>query len=134
MPVLAIAAHIPSSEIGTTYFQETHPQELFRECSAYCEPVSTPAQLPFVLHTAVRTALEIRIDRTSRWWRSPVPATSADLPGVSVPGAPFMGTIGLSPGHDLLAARNALLNMIDHLTERGSTPTSPLAMTTAWCR
>ncbi|HBC9453062.1 TPA: ubiquinone-dependent pyruvate dehydrogenase, partial [Escherichia coli] len=40
VPVLAIAAHIPSSEIGSGYFQETHPQELFRECSHYCELVS----------------------------------------------------------------------------------------------
>ena len=38
VPVLAIAAHIPSSEIGSGYFQETHPQELFRECSHYCHP------------------------------------------------------------------------------------------------
>jgi pyruvate dehydrogenase (quinone) len=60
VPVLAIAAHIPSREIGTTYFQETHPQELFRECSVYCELASAPAQFPFVLETAVRTALERR--------------------------------------------------------------------------
>jgi pyruvate dehydrogenase (quinone) len=58
VPVLAIAAHIPSREIGTAYFQETHPQELFRECSVYCELASTPGQFPFVLDTAVRTALE----------------------------------------------------------------------------
>ena len=43
VPVLAIAAHIPSKEIGGTYFQETHPQELFRECSAYCELITSPA-------------------------------------------------------------------------------------------
>ena len=49
VPVLAIAAHIPSSEIGSGYFQETHPQELFRECSHYCELVSNPEQLPRVL-------------------------------------------------------------------------------------
>ena len=60
VPVLAIAAHIPSREIGTTYFQETHPQELFRECSAFCELASTPEQFPFVLDTAVRTAIEKR--------------------------------------------------------------------------
>src|SRR3984885_4424501 len=60
VPVLAIAAHIPTSEIGTTYFQETHPQELFRECSSYCELASSPSQFPFVLDTAVRTALETR--------------------------------------------------------------------------
>ncbi|NPD70028.1 ubiquinone-dependent pyruvate dehydrogenase (plasmid) [Lichenicola cladoniae] len=56
-PVLAIAAHIPSSEIGGGYFQETHPQELFRECSHYCELISDPAQLPYVLENAIRAAV-----------------------------------------------------------------------------
>ena len=56
-PVLAIAAHIPSAEIGSNYFQATHPEELFRECSDYCELVSNPAQLPYVLETAIRTAI-----------------------------------------------------------------------------
>ena len=56
-PVLAIAAHIPSAEIGSGYFQETHPTELFRECSHYCELVSDPAQLPFVLENAMRAAI-----------------------------------------------------------------------------
>ncbi len=57
VPVLAIAAHIPSSEIGSGYFQETHPQELFRECSHYCELVSTPEQIPQVLAVAMRKAV-----------------------------------------------------------------------------
>ncbi|HCR3982182.1 TPA: ubiquinone-dependent pyruvate dehydrogenase [Kluyvera ascorbata] len=57
VPVLAIAAHIPSSEIGSGYFQETHPQELFRECSHYCELVSTPEQIPQVLAIAMRKAV-----------------------------------------------------------------------------
>src|ERR1700759_2126507 len=56
-PVLAIAAQIPSAEIGGGYFQETHPQELFRECSHYCELVSDPAQLPYVLENAIRAAV-----------------------------------------------------------------------------
>ena len=56
-PVLAIAAHIPSGEIGGGYFQETHPQDLFRECSHYCELVSDPAQLPYVLENAIRAAV-----------------------------------------------------------------------------
>ncbi|MGP9666214.1 ubiquinone-dependent pyruvate dehydrogenase [Halomonas sp. AOP22-C1-8] len=56
-PVLAIAAHIPSSEIGGGYFQETHPQELFRECSHYCELVSDASQLPYVLDNAIRAAV-----------------------------------------------------------------------------
>src|ERR1700689_3280230 len=56
-PVLAIAAQIPSSEIGGGYFQETHPQNLFRECSHYCELVSDPSQLPYVLENAIRAAV-----------------------------------------------------------------------------
>ncbi|WP_026433026.1 ubiquinone-dependent pyruvate dehydrogenase [Paracidovorax oryzae] len=56
-PVLAIASHIPSSEIGLGYFQETHPTELFRECSHFCEMVQDPKQLPEVLHRAMRTAI-----------------------------------------------------------------------------
>ena len=57
VPVLAIAAHIPSSEIGLSYFQETHPQELFKECSHFVELVSNPAQMPEVLHRAMRAAI-----------------------------------------------------------------------------
>ncbi len=59
-PVLAIAAQIPSSEIGGGYFQETHPQSLFRECSHYCELVSDPSQLPYVLENAIRAAVGLR--------------------------------------------------------------------------
>src|SRR5216683_1928609 len=57
VPVLAIAAHIPSSEIGLNYFQETHPQELFKECSHFVELVTNPAQMPQVLHRAMRAAI-----------------------------------------------------------------------------
>src|SRR6202040_2933688 len=57
VPVLAIAAHIPSGEIGSNYFQETHPQSLFRECSHYCELVSVASQMPRVLEVAIREAL-----------------------------------------------------------------------------
>jgi pyruvate dehydrogenase (quinone) len=60
VPLLAIAAHIPREEIGGGYFQETHPQDLFRECSVYSELVSVPGQFPRVLEIAMRTALERR--------------------------------------------------------------------------
>lgn len=60
VPVLAIAAHIPSQEIGSAYFQETHPELLFRECSQYCELVSHPAQMPRTLEIAIQTALSKR--------------------------------------------------------------------------
>lgn len=56
-PVLAIAAQIPSQEIGGGYFQETHPQNLFQECSVYCELVSSPEQMPYVLENAIRAAV-----------------------------------------------------------------------------
>ncbi|MEB3064753.1 ubiquinone-dependent pyruvate dehydrogenase [[Mycobacterium] zoologicum] len=58
VPVLAIAAHIPLAEIGSDYFQETHPQNLFRECSVYCELISTPEQAPRILEMAMRAAVE----------------------------------------------------------------------------
>ena len=58
-PVLAIAAHIPSGEIGTSYFQETHPERLFVECSHYCEHVSSPKQMPRVLQIAMQQALSL---------------------------------------------------------------------------
>src|SRR6202040_1325685 len=57
VPVLAIAAQIPSTEIGSGYFQETHPQDLFRECSHYCELVSGANQMPRVLEIAIRQAI-----------------------------------------------------------------------------
>src|ERR1700749_3731006 len=57
VPVLAIAAQIPAEEIGSGYFQETHPDRLFGECSVYCELVSIPEQLPRVLEMAMRAAL-----------------------------------------------------------------------------
>ena len=57
VPVLAIAAQIPSPEIGAGYFQETHPQTLFKECSHYCELVSDPQQMPRTLEIAIREAV-----------------------------------------------------------------------------
>jgi pyruvate dehydrogenase (quinone) len=60
VPVLAIAAQIPSHEVGSGYFQETHPEHLFRDCSHYCELVSQPEQMPRVLGIAMRTAVTRR--------------------------------------------------------------------------
>ncbi|MEU1870477.1 pyruvate dehydrogenase [Streptomyces sp. NPDC019793] len=56
-PVLALASHIPSHQIGTGFFQETHPERLFTECSDYCEMISTPEQMPRVLRIAMQRAL-----------------------------------------------------------------------------
>src|SRR6516164_11705124 len=60
VPVLAIAAHIPSSEIGIDYFQSTHPESLFRDCSHYVELVSNPGLLPQILKRAIRVAIAKR--------------------------------------------------------------------------
>jgi pyruvate dehydrogenase (quinone) len=60
VPVLAIAAHIPSTEIGIDYFQATHPEQLFKECSHYVELVSSPEQLPQILTRAIRVAIARR--------------------------------------------------------------------------
>src|ERR1700741_2226303 len=57
VPVLAIATHIPTAEIGSGDFQETHPQSLFQECSHYCELVSGANQMPRVLEVAIREAV-----------------------------------------------------------------------------
>ena len=57
VPVLAIAAHIPSGEIGSQYFQETHPARLFAECSHFCETISHPEQVPRLVEIAAQTAI-----------------------------------------------------------------------------
>src|SRR5438552_6002040 len=56
VPVVALAAQVPSSEIGSGYFQETHPEHLFAQCSHYCELVSQSEQMPRVLEIAMQTA------------------------------------------------------------------------------
>src|SRR5580658_5301635 len=60
VPVLAIAAQVPSAEIGAGYFQETHPENLFKECSDYCELISQPEQMPRILAITMRTAITKR--------------------------------------------------------------------------
>jgi pyruvate dehydrogenase (quinone) len=60
VPVLAIAAQVPSAEIGSGYFQETHPEHLFAQCSHYCELISQPEQMPRVLEIAIQTAISRR--------------------------------------------------------------------------
>ena len=60
VPVVALAAQVPSSEIGSGYFQETHPEHLFAQCSHYCELVSQPEQMPRVLEIAMQTAVSRR--------------------------------------------------------------------------
>src|ERR1700721_2619909 len=60
VPVLAIAAQVPSAEIGSGYFQETNPEHLFAQCSHYCQLISQPEQMPRVLEIAIQTAISRR--------------------------------------------------------------------------
>src|SRR5215472_3165987 len=60
VPVLAIAAHIPSAEIASGYFQETHPEHLFQECSHFCELISNADQMPRTLEMAIHAAISKR--------------------------------------------------------------------------
>ncbi|MGI4835585.1 MAG: thiamine pyrophosphate-dependent enzyme [Janthinobacterium lividum] len=59
LPVLAIMAQVPSDEIGSSYFQETRPELLFRECSHYCESISVPEQAVRVAEAAVQAAISL---------------------------------------------------------------------------
>jgi pyruvate dehydrogenase (quinone) len=59
VPVLAIAAQIPTAEIGGNYFQETHPERIFRDCTTFCERINSPDQLPHILEIAIQTAISL---------------------------------------------------------------------------
>ncbi len=106
VPVVAIAAHIPSSEIGSGYFQATHPEILFQECSHYVELVSNPELLPRILERAIRTAVAKRgvavvvIPGDVALAETDVPAPSWTMPRAPV----------LAPNPDDVTALAALLN------------------------
>jgi len=114
-PVLAIAAQIPSAEIGGGYFQETHPQNLFRECSVYCELVSDPSQMPYVLENAIRAAVGERGVAVIV-----VPGDVALKPAPERAAAPVAGLLPPAPvvtPHDTqIAALADLLNGAERVT------------------
>src|ERR1700726_1626862 len=114
-PVLAIAAQIPSSEIGGGYFQETHPQNLFRECSHYCELVSDASQLPYVMENAMRAAVGLR--------GVSVIAIPGDVAfrtppkrGLAAPGGLIVSAPRVVPEADELKALAAMLNGAQRVT------------------
>src|SRR4051812_38314525 len=106
-PVLAIAAHIPSSEVGTGYFQETHPDQLFRECSHYCELVSHPGQAPRVIHSALQHAVS---KRGVSVIVLPGDVAALKAPAEAVPQAPVVASPVVRPADDDLARLADLLN------------------------
>ena len=115
VPVLAIAAQIPSAEIGGGYFQETHPQDLFRPCSHYCELVSSPAQFPFVLDNAIRAAVGKRgvavVVIPGDIALEPAPARPVSSRASLLPLAPV-----IQPAPDAISALAAMLNGADRVT------------------
>jgi pyruvate dehydrogenase (quinone) len=104
VPVLAVAAQIPSAEIGAGYFQETHPQALFQECSHYCELISGANQVPRTLEIAIRQAVGNR--------GVSVVVLPGDVALLPASDAPVAKTGGLLPGHAVLLPQHA---DIDHL-------------------
>src|SRR5712671_5514915 len=115
VPVLAIAAHIPSPEIGSGYFQETHPEILFRECSHHCELVSSPEQMPRALEIAMRAAVGQRgvavivisgDTALKEAVEAPAPKIGSLLPGPSL----------VRPGDGELDKLAALLNASSRVT------------------
>jgi len=92
VPVLAIAAHIPSAEIGSSYFQETHPENLFRECSHYCELISSARQMPRAIEIAIREALGKRGVSVLV-----IPGDVALQNALDAPLAPFWSLVPASP-------------------------------------
>jgi pyruvate dehydrogenase (quinone) len=114
VPVLAIAAHIPSPEIGSGYFQETHPENLFRECSHYCELVSSAHQMPRTLEIAIREA------RAKRGVSVLVIPGDVALQPAAAPAAKLEGLLSsapvVTPATDDLHRLAALLNGGDRIT------------------
>src|ERR1700728_106255 len=112
VPVLAIAAHIPSSEIGIDYFQATHPESLFKDCSHYVELVSNPGQLPQILGRAMRVAVAKRgVAVVVIPGDVALQATSAKVPKWLLPGRPI-----LRPSEDDIKRLASLLNGASRIT------------------
>lgn len=114
-PVLAIAAQIPSAEIGGGYFQETHPQNLFQECSVYCELVSDPSQMPYVIENAIRAAIGERgvavVVIPGDVALKPAPERAVSPAAGLVPPAPIV-----SPAAEQVDALAGLLNQAERVT------------------
>ena len=106
VPVLAIAAQIPSAEIGSGYFQETHPQTLFKECSHYCELIAGANQMPHALEVAIREAVGKRGVSVVVTPGDVALQPASDAPPVKVAGLlPLAPVVTPAPGNlDRLAA------------------------------
>ncbi|WP_375435651.1 ubiquinone-dependent pyruvate dehydrogenase [uncultured Hymenobacter sp.] len=114
VPVLAIAAQIPSGEIGTGYFQETHPEVTFKECSAYCELLSQPGQAVRMTEAAIQTALS---QRGVAVLVVPGDVTHLSVPDVPAPRLPALGRVAtLRPAEADVQEAATLLNATEKVT------------------
>ncbi|WP_027580870.1 ubiquinone-dependent pyruvate dehydrogenase [Bradyrhizobium sp. Ai1a-2] len=115
VPVVAIAAHIPSPEIGSGFFQETHPEHLFLECSSYCELVSGAEQMPRALEIAVRRAIAERCVSVIV-----IPGDIALKPATTTSASPSTGLVlsqpAVVPSDAALAQLADLLNQSERVT------------------
>src|SRR4051794_15810648 len=107
-PVLAIASHIPSTQIGTGFFQETRPVELFRECSYYSELVAAPEQLPRMLGIAMQTAIGKRGVSVLT-----IPGDVADRKAVGTVSTSFVQPSPVVPSPAVVEELASLLNFAD---------------------
>ena len=109
VPVLGIAAQIPSGEVGSGYFQETHPQTLFQECSHYCELISGANQMPRVLDVAIREAIGKRGVSVVVMPGDVALQPAADAPPISTAGL-LLPTPVAMPSKPVLERLAAMLN------------------------
>ncbi len=113
VPVLAIASQIPSQELGTTYFQETSPEQIFKDCSHYCGVVSEPDQMPRILAIAMRTAIA---KRGVAVIVIPGNISAKSCPFPAVPLGFLSNDSGLLPPEPDLASAASLLNDAKRVT------------------
>src|SRR5258705_4351934 len=104
LPVLAIAAQVPSAEIGSGYFQETHPESLFKACSHYCELVSSPRQMPRVAEIAIREAV-------GHQWLA-VDLLPGYVPLLAAEPAPTAASVSLLPPHPSVSSNLSFLTAL----------------------
>lgn len=115
-PVLAIASHIPSREIGSRYFQETHPELLFRECASYCELVSRPEQISRILEVAMRTAIS---EHCVSVVVLPGDVSLQEVPDGSTIGPMMAGTPSVHPRDEEVRRAAGILNSASKVTILG---------------
>jgi pyruvate dehydrogenase (quinone) len=104
-PVLVLASHIPAAQIGTGFFQETHPEQLFDQASHWCEMVSQPAQMPRLVRIAIQHAVGLRGAAVLVLPGDVLAADAVNETGTSAPAVPPSASVPPESVLDELAAR-----------------------------